>query len=185
MEDLSQPAPTRPISSFFPAIESLLSNLIRNGRFQLEFAIQPGQAAPDDVEAPEYVIEFSGPDSDLLLEKHAELLNALEHVVLKAARLDEGLLGKVTFDCRDWRRLRAEELKLMAQVAADRAVETGDPFTLNPMSARERRIVHLALRDRTEVRTESAGAGSDRHVVIYPAGVTKQASRPLRPRRHR
>jgi spoIIIJ-associated protein len=185
MENPPQPAPTRPISSFFPAIESLLSSLIRNGRFQLEFSIRPADAAPGDIEAPEYVVELSGSDSDLLLEKHAELLNALEHVTLKAARLDEGLLGKVTFDCQDWRRLRTEELKLMAQVAADRAVETGEPFTLNPMNARERRIVHLALRDRTEVRTESAGAGSDRHVVIYPAGITKQASRPLRPRRRR
>jgi spoIIIJ-associated protein len=184
VEDHAQPAPARPVSACLPAVESLLRDLIRRGGFELNFTIREAGAAPDDIESPEYVVEFSGPDSDLLIERHAELLNALEHVVLKAARLGEGQLGKIAFDCREWRRLRAEELKLMAQVAADRAVETGEPFALNPMNARERRIVHLALRDRAEVRTASEGAAGERHVVIYPAGVTKPFSPPL-PRRRR
>jgi spoIIIJ-associated protein len=47
--------------------------------------------------------------------------------------------------------------------------DTGDPFTLNPMNPRERRIVHLALKDRPEVRTQSEGTGPERKVVIYPA----------------
>jgi len=42
-------------------------------------------------------------------------------------------------------------------------------FQLNPMSSRERRIVHLALKDMPGVRTESAGMGEDRHIVIHPA----------------
>jgi spoIIIJ-associated protein len=62
-----------------------------------------------------------------------------------------------------------EELRLMAQVAAERVIDTGDPFTLNPMNPRERRIVHLALRDRPEVRTQSEGMGPERKVVIFPA----------------
>jgi spoIIIJ-associated protein len=65
--------------------------------------------------------------------------------------------------------MRREELRLMAQVAAERVIDTGDPFALNPMSPRERRIVHLALRDRPGVRTQSEGMGPDRKVVIFPA----------------
>lgn len=184
MEDRLQPSPACPVSDRLPGVESLLRALIRKGGFELTFRIREADAAPDGIESPDYIVEFSGPDSDLLLERHAELLNALEHVVLKAARLSEGQLGKITFDCREWRRLRAEELKLMAQVAADRAVETGEPFALNPMNARERRIVHLALRDRADVRTASEGAAGERHVVIIPAGATPPLS-PRAPRRRR
>ena len=61
-----------------------------------------------------------------------------------------------------------EELRLMAQVAAERVIDTGDPFALSPMNPRERRIVHLALRDQLRVRTESEGMGLERKVVIYP-----------------
>ena len=161
-------SPARPLESYLTAIESLLSELIRAGRFELKVAVRK-VAAAGDVEAHEYVVDFSGPDSDLLQEKHAALLDAFEHVVLKAVRLEEDHFGKISFDCQDWRRLRTEELKLTAQVAAERVIETGDPFTLNPMNPRERRIIHLALRDQSQVHTVSEGFGPERKVVIRPA----------------
>ncbi len=114
-------------------------------------------------------MDFSGPDADLLLEMNATLLHAIEHVLLKAIRLDDDHFRRIAFDCHDWRRTRIEELRLMAQVAAERAIDTGDPFTLNPMNPRERRIIHLALKDRPEVRTQSEGMGPERKVVIFPA----------------
>ncbi len=169
MEGQSAPTPARPVESFLGPIESLVQELIRTGGFELAFTIRKVAAPEEDFEAPAFVVDFTGPDSDLLLEKNATLLNALEYVVLKAVRLEEGLFGKITFDCGDWRRSRAEELKLMAQVAAQRVVETGDPFTLNPMSPRERRIIHLALREQPQVRTASEGVGPERKVVIHPA----------------
>jgi spoIIIJ-associated protein len=150
-------------------IESLLRDMIRHGRFRLDFAFRTPETSGETVDTPEIVVDFSGPDSDLLLEAHAELLNAIEYVVLRAVRLEEGLFPKISFDCQDWRRLRVEELKLMAQVAADRVQETGSPFALSPMNSRERRVVHLALHGRPEVLTESDGQGPERRVVIRPA----------------
>ncbi len=163
------PSPARPLESYLEAIESLLQELIRAGRFELKVTVRKAAAVEGDVEAHEYLVAFSGPDSDLLLEKHAALLDAFEHLVLKAVRLEEDHFGKVGFDCQDWRRLRVEELKLTAQVAAERVIESGDPFTLNPMNPRERRIIHLALRDQSQVRTVSEGFGPERKVVIRPA----------------
>ena len=167
-----QPA-FRPIENYLAPIESLLKQIIGHGRFELAFTIRrapPGSQADElDFEAPEVVVDFSGPDSDVLLQANAELLNALEYVVFRAVRLEEELFGKITFDCQDWRRLRVEELKLMAQVAAERVAETRDPYSLGPMSPRERRIIHLALRDQPSVRTASEGFGPERKVVIYPA----------------
>jgi len=156
------------VESYLPRIEGLLREVIRSAQFELDFSIHQGDAPAEGLEAPEFVVDFTGPDADLLLEKNGTLLDALEYVVLKAVRLDEELFGKITLDCEDWRRLRAEELRLTALMAAERVSETGDPFTLNPMTPRERRIVHLVLRDQPNVRTASEGKGSDRRVIIHP-----------------
>jgi len=150
-------------------LESLLHELIAHSPFELSFSVQKAPAGAEDPEGPEYVVDFAGADADLLLEKNAALLHALEYVVLKAIRLDEDHFRRIAFDAHDWRRTRMEELRLMAQVAADRVIETGDPFALSPMNPRERRIVHLALRDKPQVRTQSEGMGPERKVVIYPA----------------
>lgn len=166
---------SQPIENYLPRIESLLKDWIRHGGFELSVVIRKNQPAGDDPEAPEFVVDLSGPDSDLLVERGATLLNALEYVAFKAVRLDEELFGRVTLDCQDWRRLRARELQLTAQVAAKRVVESGDPFTLSPMSPRERRIVHLALKNNPLVRTVSEGFGPERRVVILPASPTQGA----------
>jgi len=163
------PSAPRAIEDYLPLIESFLHAVIRHGRFDLKFSIQRGASSGDDLEASAYQVDFSGSDADLLLEKNATLLNALEHVAVKAARLEEEQYGKIAFDCEDYRRLRIEELRLMAQVASQRVIETGDPFVLSPMNPRERRIIHLALRDLPQVRTESQGTGPERRVVIFPA----------------
>ncbi len=150
-------------------IESLVGEIIRHGGFELKPTLRKCEAAEQEPSAAGIVVDFDGPDSDLLLEKNGALLDALEYVVLKAVRVSDDLYGRVSFDCRDWRQIRSEELKLTALMAARKAVESGIPFSLTPMSARERRIVHLALKDYAEVRTVSEGSGPARKVVIYPA----------------
>ena len=162
------PIPTD-FHEYLKKLEALLRNVLGHSPFKLSFTIRKGADQPDDPEVPEYIVDFSGDDADLLLEKNAILLHALEYLALKAIRLDEEHCHRIAFDCQDWGRTRREELRLMAQVAAERAIETGAPFALNPMNARERRIVHLALRDQPTVRTQSEGRGTERQVVIFPA----------------
>jgi len=165
------------LEHYLPRIESLLGEMIRLSLFELSFAIEKCPPAAEDLEAPEYIVNFSGQDADLLLEKNAALLNALEHVVLKAVRVEEEFFGKITFDCQDWRRLRNEELRMTAQVAAERVVETGDPFPLSPMNPRERRIIHLALKNSPQVQTKSEGMGPERKVVIFPTATRPRPGR--------
>jgi len=64
--------------------------------------------------------------------------------------------------------MRIQELRLAADVAAERVRKSGAPYEFGPMTSRERRIVHLALRDHADLRTESAGEAAFRHVVLYP-----------------
>jgi len=75
---------------------------------------------------------------------------------------------KISFDCMGHRKARLEELRLSARVAADKVRQSGSPYTFAPMSSRERRILHLALREENDLRTESDGEGARRSVVLYP-----------------
>ena len=154
--------------AFAAELRPLLDQVIRLGRFDLSYDIrleEPGA----EVETPEVVVVFRGRDQDLLLERNAELLQAFEYIVLRGLRLDPRYYDRVRFDSGDYRALRIEELKLSARVAAERVRETRQPFRFNPMPARERRIVHLVLKDEPGVRTSSDGAGEPRFVVVYPA----------------
>ena len=103
------------------------------------------------------------------MENKAELLLALEHLAGEVLHLGSDQHSQLCFDANDYRMMRMEELHLSAQVAADQVVKTRIPFRFNPMTSRERRIVHLALRSKPDVRSESYGMGPTRQVVIYPA----------------
>src|ERR1051326_6115810 len=86
--------------------------------------------------------------------------------------------SRLSFDAHDYRALRIEELRLSAATAAEKVRRTGQPFRFNPMNSRERRVIHLALRNETEVRSESSGMGPGRQVVVYPAGMASLPDQP-------
>lgn len=115
------------------------------------------------------VVRFHGADEELLLARNGELLLAMEYVAHRCLRLDPALHDHVRFDCGDFRTTQLEELKLSARVAAQRVRETGQPFRFNPMSPRDRRLVHLELNGAPGVQTRSEGMGDRRQLVIYPA----------------
>lgn len=149
-------------------IDELLKSLIAQGGFRLKYRIQvdPVLADERDWERPDILVEFSGSDRELLLERGAELLLALEHIALNMLRLEPHEHDKVSFDCMNYRANRLEELRMAAAVAAEKVRKTGVPYHFSPMSARERRIVHLALRDQPDLKTESQGEAGRRFVVV-------------------
>jgi spoIIIJ-associated protein len=149
-------------------LEAFVKDLISKGHFALKFTIRPA-GAELAAQPPGYVVDFTGPDTPLLLESNAALLDAFEFLAHKSIRLDEALYHRVVFDCEGYRRVREEELKMTATLAAERVMGRGEPFPLNPMNARDRRVIHLALKDESRVRTESRGEGASRRVVILPA----------------
>jgi spoIIIJ-associated protein len=158
------------------ALRRFLEPVIRAAHWQLSFTIRIAEPSRDPyaVEQAEILVDFSGRDQDVLLERGGEVLKALEHLAFKALRIEPQFHEKLRLDCGGYRALRLEELKLTARVAAERVQSTRQPFRLNPMSPRERRVVHLALKEMPGVRTESLGAGDERQVVIYPADAKKQ-----------
>jgi len=158
-----------------------LNQAIGNAGFELKFQICRGETRHPDFENPETVVKFSGPDVELLLANKAEMLLALEQLTMEMLRMPPEQHSLLCFDANDYRMLRIEELRVSALTAADRVKRSGTPFSFNPMNSRERRVIHLALRNETEVRSESAGMGPGRQVVVYPAGMASLPDSPAPP----
>jgi spoIIIJ-associated protein len=161
-------------------IKRYLDVCVRGMGLELEYEISSGAQADGGAQAGDVVVAFRGADEALLLERNAELLLALEHVGHRWLRLDPRLHDHVRFDCGDYRTTRLEELKLSARVAAQRVRETGQPFRFNPMSSRDRRLIHLELNGAAGVRTMSEGSGDHRQLVIYPANSGNKERLPQR-----
>jgi spoIIIJ-associated protein len=152
-------------------VEDFLKAILGDSGLHLKFEIHDAEPAQDDFETPDVEVKFSGQDVDLLLTNKAELLLALEHVTMEMLRMPSEDHSRIAFDANDYRLLRIEELRLSATTAAEKVKRTGVPFRFNPMNSRERRVIHLALRNEPEVRSESIGTGPTRQVVVYPAGM--------------
>jgi spoIIIJ-associated protein len=150
-------------------LKRFLEIFVRVTHLEIEYEISEGGIGEKAADEPALVVAFRGADQDLLLQHNADLLLAIEHIAHRWIRLDPRLHDQVRFDCGDYRASRLEELKLSARVAAQRVRETGQAFPFNPMSSRERRIIHLELNGAPGVRTVSEGSGDRRRLVIYPA----------------
>jgi spoIIIJ-associated protein len=163
-------------------IGEFLQSVVTNGGLRLKYRItvDPAVGEDRDWEKPEILVDLSGPDSTLLLERGGELLRSLELIALEMLRLPGNEHEKISFDCQNQRSLRLEELRMAATVAAEKVRKTGTPYDFAPMSSRERRIVHLALRDQADLRTESEGEGLRRYVVVYPKDYKPSSGKPAR-----
>lgn len=151
------------------ALRQFLESMVRLSGLSLRVSVRsvPAENATAVSDA-EVLADLDGKDKEILLERGAEVLKALEHLAFRALRLEPAYHEKIHIDSGGYRALRFEELKMTARVAAERVQASRQPFRLNPMSSRERRIVHLALKDMPGIRTESVGLGEDRQVVIHP-----------------
>ena len=161
-------------------IAAFLKTLTTTGGLRLKYRIIAGAGArdPDGLEAREIYVEMSGPDAVLLTQRGGELLRALEHIAAKIVRLEAEEHDVISFDANSFKALRARELKLAAETAAERVRGTSQPYSFAPMSSRERRMLHLAFRDYADLETESSGEGLRRFVVVYPKGAARLRPRP-------
>lgn len=112
------------------------------------------------------VLNIDGSDSPLLRSEGGELLDALEHLVNQsfARKLPAG--ERVICDVDSFRAVREAELRAMARHAANRVRSTGSSFIFGPMSASERRVIHLELADDEQLSTESIGEGHERRLKV-------------------
>ena len=112
------------------------------------------------------VLDIEGQDAELLQAQTGELLEALQHLINQVFGRSLGPGQRLVCDVHGFRATREAELQAMANLAANRVRQTGMAFTFEPMSANERRIIHLTLAESTDLYTESIGEGSDRKLRI-------------------
>jgi spoIIIJ-associated protein len=152
------------------ALRTFLENMVRVSGLDLKVNVRSvlveNASSGSDAEV---LADLDGKDREILLERGADVLKAFEHLAFRALRLEPAYHEKIHIDCGGYRALRFEELRMTARVAAERVQTSHQPFRLNPMSSRERRIVHVALKNMSGIRTESVGVGEERQVVIHPA----------------
>jgi len=115
-----------------------------------------------------FKVQIRGDDVAVLLARNAEMLDAIEYVCNRIFNREPGHDNRIVFDSGNYRARREKELRLMAEKAAEKVRTSHVPFSFDPMSPNERRIIHLALVSDDTVRTESLGDGIDRKVTIYP-----------------
>jgi spoIIIJ-associated protein len=112
------------------------------------------------------VLDIEGKDAELLQAQTGELLEALQHLINQVFGRSLPGSARLVCDVNGFRATREAELQAMANLAANRVRQTGMAFTFEPMSANERRIIHLTLADSADLSTESIGEGSERKLRI-------------------
>jgi spoIIIJ-associated protein len=165
IDDLQQAA--RKIAEFLNALNKL-------GGMRLKYRISAGDGKPEaeDGAVPLLNVELAGPDVSLVTRHNGELLRALETLTVQMLRLDHHEHGLVSFDAGNFKALRAQELRLAAETAAEKVRQSGIPYSFPPMNSHERRQLHMICRSLPGVESASVGEGQDRFLVIYPEGKT-------------
>ena len=114
----------------------------------------------------ELILDVSHGDLAILIGRHGRTLEALQQIPYSLVNRQLGFHYPVVVDIEGYRERRRRKVRDMALRAADRAKRSGEPVFLSPMSAYERRLVHITLRDDPEVVTHSEGEDPDRYVVV-------------------
>ena len=135
-----------------------LENVFEQTGLQLRVAVKHGITGE--------VLDIEGQDAELLQAQTGELLEALQHLINQVFGRSLTAGQRLVCDVHGFRATREAELQAMANLAANRVRQTGIAFTFEPMSANERRIIHLTLAESPDLFTESIGEGSDRKLRI-------------------
>ena len=166
-------------------IAGFLATLNKLGGMRFKYRITAGDGArdPEGLEARVIYVELGGPDVPMITAHNGELLRALETIAAQILRLDQREHDLVSFDAGNFKALRARELRMAAETAAEKVIKSGVPYAFPPMNSRERRLLHLAFKSMAGVETASSGEGQDRFLAVFPAGKTNlPVAAPVRPR---
>lgn len=149
--------PEEPAERVRTLVEIFLDELELDGEVVIE----------EDEDSITASVEGDG-DYGVLIGRRGQTIDALQVICFQAAFKGLRDRKRVTVDAAGYRAEREEMLESRADRAADDALSTGDEIEMDPMPARERRVVHERLRDRAGVETFSAGDEPNRYVVVAP-----------------
>lgn len=137
-------------------VRSILSHFDAEGSFIDEYEGDEG----------ELILDITAPDLAVLIGRHGRTLESLQTLVSLLVSRKLGFRYPVSIDVEGYKSRRHDKVVSMAKNAVSRAVSQGRSVNLPPMSAYERRLVHIALREDDRIDTHSEGVEPERRVVI-------------------
>ncbi len=145
-------------------LEELLDKMQIEGRIGVHLT-------DDDVEGeePHWMLNVSGADISRLIGRRGETLSSLQYIVRLICSRRLQRRANIIIDAAGYKTGRSNRLRGLANRMAKQAVQQGRTITLEPMHPNERRIIHLTLRGRNDVMTQSVGEGRTRKVTIVPS----------------
>ncbi len=112
------------------------------------------------------LLNISGKDEPFLLNENGEMLDAFETLLFQIYGKNLDRSERFICDADGFRRTRKAELHAMAKFAAQNVRKNDKPFTFGALNSTERRVIHLALQEETDLITESVGSGRDRRLQV-------------------
>jgi len=142
---------------------------LREMLVSMRLAIKVGKRIQKD----EVVFDLTGDRVGILIGKHGQTLDAIQYLVNVIGNKYVDKHVRFIVDAEGYRERRRQALVFTAKKMAERALVLGKEVRLQPMAAPERKVVHMALQGRADVRTESRGTDPERAIVIVPVAPRK------------
>ena len=147
-------------------VKNIIENLLKSMKIEL-ISVEIRQ----DVIEESFCFNIKTDKSSLLIGNDGQTIKSLNHIVKRLFYKDiesKNEERKINFivDVNDYQQKNIEKVKESARQAADKVIETKEPFELEPMSSYNRMIAHSALSERDDIVTESTGEGFSRRVVV-------------------
>jgi len=127
-----------------------------------------GYFQQDEDEVDTIALNIEGEDLGILIGRRGQTLLSLQYLVRIMVTHKIGSELPIIIDVEGYRRRRCDNLRNLAWRVAEQVMSRSAPFTLEPMTPFDRRVIHMALLDHPEVTTQSTGIGDLRKVVVLP-----------------
>jgi spoIIIJ-associated protein len=167
VQTLREPAPVATDDDRLLSFASqTISELIT--KMKIEAKVNARYDESDEDKGPAIRVDIGGEDLSVLIGRRAETLSALQYIAALIISKEAGHWVQLVVDVEGYRNRRERQLQQLARRMADQAMKTGRRQVLEPMSAADRRIIHLELRNHPSVTTESIGEEPARKITILP-----------------
>jgi len=166
-EDLSAPVEADTDAHLLDIARQTVTDILAKMKITAFVDAHFGEKEADEESHP-ILVDIHGDDLTVLIGRRAEILNSLQYIVNLIVSKQAEHWVQITIDVEGYRARRERQLRQMARRMADQAVKTGRRLALEPMPASERRIIHIELRTRPDVSTQSVGEEPSRKVTIVP-----------------
>jgi len=157
------------LNEIYEATRQVLEELLR--LMDLPARVSPSDeftVTDDNGEVVSVGLNIEGEDLGIIIGRRGQTMVSLQQVVRLIMAHKMQVRVPIILDVENYKQRRCEGLRILANRLAEQVKTRKTPFTMEPMPAFERRVVHIALADHPDVTTESTGFGEERKVVIIP-----------------